>query len=136
MPGVGEMVHYVSYGSPGGEYGKHCRAAFVTEVSDTDPQCTGLAVLNPTGLFFRSLADGGCSYADPGAETPSSALYCSNAKNHGNPFRYCACGWIAAEPQGGTWHWPERTNELPERAPASGYIPPRVGPFDVTVVSG
>jgi hypothetical protein len=51
---VGRIVHYVSYGSAGGKYPKACRAAVVAEVSETrkDPDEVGLAVLNPTGLFF------------------------------------------------------------------------------------
>jgi hypothetical protein len=65
---VGDSVHYTSFGTPGGEYDKACRAATVTEVDDGDPEnpgdpaVVGLAVFNPTGLFFRSLADGGCAY--------------------------------------------------------------------------
>lgn len=53
-PRVGQTVHYVSYGTPGGEYRSQCRAAMVTEVSAerADPTEIGLAVLNPTGLFF------------------------------------------------------------------------------------
>lgn len=81
MPSVGRVVHYVSYGTPGGEYPKACRAADVTEVASGDfPDVgrVGLMVKNPTGLFFRSLADGGCAY--DGSEDPA----------------------------GGTWHWPER----------------------------
>lgn len=52
-PSVGRIVHYVSYGTPGGEYESTCRAAVVTEVSD-DEEYLGLAVLNPTGMFFNS----------------------------------------------------------------------------------
>jgi hypothetical protein len=53
-PSVGRIVHYVSYGTPGGEYGKECRAAIVTEVPQgvENPQALGLCVLNPTGQFF------------------------------------------------------------------------------------
>jgi hypothetical protein len=53
-PSVGRIVHYVSYGTPGGEYKSQCRAALVTEVNDNldDQNRVGLAVLNPTGLFF------------------------------------------------------------------------------------
>lgn len=29
---IGRIVHYVSYGTPGGEYTSECRAAVVTEV--------------------------------------------------------------------------------------------------------
>lgn len=50
-PSVGRVVHYVSYGTPGGEYTAQCRAAIVTEVGDGDK--VGLAVLNPTGMFFN-----------------------------------------------------------------------------------
>lgn len=50
-PSVGRIVHYVSYGTPGGEYTSECRAAVVTQVH-TDVSI-GLAVLNPEGLFFN-----------------------------------------------------------------------------------
>lgn len=33
-PSVGRVVHYVSYGTPGGEYQSECRAAVVTELTD------------------------------------------------------------------------------------------------------
>jgi len=49
-PSVGRVVHYVSYGTPGGEYQSRCRAAVITEVETADVVC--LAVLNPTGVFF------------------------------------------------------------------------------------
>lgn len=72
-PTVGRTVHYVSYGTPGGEYGKECRAAIVTAVDDgtatlvdldtsgqvtreqvqRGPETVSLCVLNPTGLFFN-----------------------------------------------------------------------------------
>lgn len=84
---VGDQVHYMSYGTPGGEYTPACRAATVTEVVELSVQdrgqaeieqwdpaarCdVGLCVMNPTGLFFNR----GVTW-DP---------------NHG----------------GGTWHWPE-----------------------------
>ena len=49
-PRLGQMVHYVSYGSKDGRYESTCRAAVVTE---TRPSMEiGLAVLNPTGVFF------------------------------------------------------------------------------------
>jgi hypothetical protein len=49
-PIVGDVVHYVSYGTPGGEYTSQCRAAVVTEVHRED--VVSLAVLNPTGMYF------------------------------------------------------------------------------------
>lgn len=49
-PCLGEAVHYVSYGTPGGEYPSRCRAADVTEV--VSPTQVHLLVKNPTGLFF------------------------------------------------------------------------------------
>jgi hypothetical protein len=49
-PSIGRIVHYVSYGTPGGEYASECRAAVVTE---TVGEVVGLAVLNPSGFFFN-----------------------------------------------------------------------------------
>lgn len=77
-PSVGRVVHYTSYGTPGGEYPSVCRAAVVTEVGDTegadaDLAKVGLAVLNPEGMFF----------------------------NRGVPQS-------EDKHRGGTWHWPER----------------------------
>lgn len=83
-PSIGRIVHYVSYGTPGGEYGKECRAAVVTEVADYPDGVSeadkpniavpvGLCVMNPTGLFFKR----GVMQSEVGRE-------------------------------GGTWHWPER----------------------------
>jgi hypothetical protein len=90
-PSVCRMVHYVSYGTPGGEYGRACRAAVVTEVAD-DPDAdmtAGLAVLNPEGMFFnRSVAYYEGELLSPG-ET-----------------RRGLCG--SREYAGGTWHWPAR----------------------------
>lgn len=88
-PSVGRIVHYVAYGTPGGEFPAGvCRAAVITEVYRTsvdlpegivaevgpDGYITniGICVINPTGLFFHR----GTSYDV--RNTP------------------------------GTWHWPER----------------------------
>ncbi|WP_203635195.1 hypothetical protein [Streptomyces sp. SID10815] len=81
QPTVGRIVHYVSYGTPGGEYTSQCRAAIVTAVRDEEPvpehgvPYVDLCVLNPTGMFFNQ----DCLYDE------------------------------AAE-RGGTWHWPERAS--------------------------
>lgn len=79
---VGSAVHYVSFGTPGGEYTSQCRSATVTEVGAGG--AVGLAVLNPTGLFFHPLAaGGGCPFdADHNEVDPLG--------------------------KGGSWHWPER----------------------------
>jgi len=84
QPTVGRVVHYVSFGTPGGEYTSQCRAAIVTEVPDDTPdgrEWVCLAVLNPSGMLFNRAPYDEWDGADivPGAE-----------------------------PQGGTWHWPER----------------------------
>lgn len=49
---IGQQVHYRSYGTPDGEYGSECRAATITEVDPERGGIVGLAVFNPTGLFF------------------------------------------------------------------------------------
>lgn len=50
-PSVGRDVHYVSYGTPGGEYSSVCRAAKITAVKNNEE--VSLCVFNPTGLFFN-----------------------------------------------------------------------------------
>lgn len=52
-PSIGRIVHYVSYGTPGGEFASLCRAAVVTEVIVEGGEVIGLCVLNPTGVFFH-----------------------------------------------------------------------------------
>jgi len=82
-PTVGRIVHYVSYGTPGGEYPSVCRAAVVTEVSGHDKiggstWYVGLAVLNPEGMFFNQ----------------------GVRQDEDRGYR-----------EGGTWHWPERDSD-------------------------
>lgn len=58
-PSIGRIVHYRSYGTPGGEFPSVDRAAMVTEVKDDET--VSLCVMNPTGLFFNQnvrLGDG------------------------------------------------------------------------------
>lgn len=104
-PHVGDQVHYVSFGTPGGEYRSRCRAAFVTEVGqwvttaetlDTPVQrrlvqrfesdAVALAVVNPTGLFFNGAGPVACQH---------DAL---------PPFDKIVRG-ERTELRGGTWHW-------------------------------
>lgn len=109
-PTAGRIVHYVSYGTPAGEYSAKCRAAVVTEVGQWitvettapssfsasegrpirvleqwwyDDACA-LAVLNPTGVFFNGAASVACPH-DEGSGSGSTKVHRS-----------------------GTWHWPER----------------------------
>jgi hypothetical protein len=102
-PSVCRLVHYVSYGTPGGEYHSKCRAAVITEVgqwitvnvSDElevdgqrrrsveqtwEPEACALHVMNPTGVFFNGAAGVACEHSE-------------------NDHR------------GGTWHWPERVED-------------------------
>ncbi|WP_409238299.1 hypothetical protein [Streptomyces sp. PA5.6] len=75
-PSIGRIVHYLSHGTPGGEYQPQCRAAIVTEEPRGDSDLIALAVLNPDGMHFNRYV--------PQSED---------------------------ERRGGTWHWPERTEE-------------------------
>lgn len=59
MPTVCRMVHYVAFGTPGGEYtaGAH-RAAIITEVPHGNKEAktlrqVSLLICNPTGIHFR-----------------------------------------------------------------------------------
>jgi len=88
-PSVGRVVHYQSYGTPGGEYQSVCRAAIITAVDvyqysgdkplDGDGNflgAVGLCVMNPDGLFLKQ-----------------GLLQDEDTK------------------RGGTWHWPERVQD-------------------------
>lgn len=84
-PAVSRIVHYVSYGTPGGEYTSQCRAAVVTAVDTykdrrsgdgTYREQIGLCVLNPDGMFFNHNV-------------------CQDEEKK----------------RGGTWHWPERADD-------------------------
>jgi hypothetical protein len=49
------MVHYVAYGTPGGEFPSGvCRAATITEVNNQESEDCSILVMNPTGLFFNN----------------------------------------------------------------------------------
>lgn len=62
-PSIGRIVHYHSYGTPGGEFKSEPRAAIITElarVEETGEPVVGLCVMNPTGLFLNR----GVSYSE------------------------------------------------------------------------
>jgi len=101
-PFVGRMVHYVSYGTPGGEYQMACRAAVITEVTQHPEggMTAGLAVLNPTGMFFSR--DIPCDLGSEQAPIPATAWDTV-------PEPGCDGRWHA----GGTWHWPARADGRP-----------------------
>lgn len=84
-PSVGRIVHYVSYGTPGGEYASACRGAMVSEVLAPPGDApwaepVSLVVFSPEGLFFNQRCVHDEARLDDG-------------------------GRVGA---GGTWHWPER----------------------------
>lgn len=58
-PSVGRIVHYVSYGTPKGEYKPEHRAAIITGIPGMQPsdmkEYVSLCVLNPGGMFFNEL---------------------------------------------------------------------------------
>lgn len=56
-PSIGRIVHYQSFGTPGGEYLPEPRAAIITAVPDSAwgraNQGVSLCVLNPEGMYFN-----------------------------------------------------------------------------------
>jgi hypothetical protein len=74
-PTVGRIVHYQSYGTPGGEYLPEPRAAIITctypddspDLANPSKVHVGLCVLNPTGMFFNQLV--------PFAEVPTPGCW-------------------------------------------------------------
>jgi hypothetical protein len=90
QPSVGRIVHYISHGTPPREDGtqafaSECRAAVITEVAEPGDALyasrVGLAVLNPTGMFFNR-------------DVPQHERGIDGLSHLPLP--------------GGTWHWPER----------------------------
>lgn len=109
---IGRIVHYVSYGTPGGEYkpGKH-RAAIVTAVYSKDGKLgddpvgpddvsstIGICVLNPTGAFFHEF----CPYD--------------------------------SECRAGSWHWPEFAPNTPKVGDKVKFVLPE-GTFPGTLIN-
>src|SRR5258706_3498457 len=99
QPSVGRIVHYVSYGTPGGEYSRECRAAIITEVAlpyepgsaeEARANEVGLFVANPAGLFLNR----GVSLDEGKPDTMGGTNLCE-----GLDFA------------GGTWHLPARVQE-------------------------
>lgn len=107
IPTIGRTVHYVSYETPGGEYGRCCRAAVVTEsgswvatkvvaTSDQermasqkwDPTFMSLFVMNPTGTFCN-VSVKPCEGEPPEADKTTELC---------DGLDYC----------GGSWHWPAK----------------------------
>lgn len=121
-PSVARIVHYVAYGTPGGEFPAGiCRAAVITEtygVGNMPPSGTalqidkdghgtsvGLCVLNPTGQFFNRGVpyDAGTMVCGQCNRPVDDAVHWSNivTGNHDSvhpQLRY----------KPGTWHWPAR----------------------------
>lgn len=104
-PKVGDIVHYVSHGTPHRPDGSQaftseCRAAIVTEVSPEHSSShgvltpkAGLCVLNPDGQFFKSglSHDPGTFRGPPRETTP------------GEPLPLITCANLEFTP--GAWHW-------------------------------
>lgn len=50
-PTIGRIVHYISYGTPNGEFKPQHRAAIITAVWRNGT--VDLAILNPSGMYFN-----------------------------------------------------------------------------------
>lgn len=53
IPTVGRVVHYMRYGSPGGEHKPEISPAVITKVLDEQSGRCQLFVMNPNGLYFN-----------------------------------------------------------------------------------
>lgn len=74
-PSVGRVVHYVAYGTPGGESpaGAH-RAAIITQIDNIglsqqyiDHPEVSLCVLNPNGMYFAQCVSYSEQMDEPGS---------------------------------------------------------------------
>lgn len=107
-PSVGRIVHYVAYGTPGGEFPAGvCRAAIITETNEVGGladalDVVSLCVLNPTGLFFNRNVP-----YDPGAERCSCGEVVDHSIHNAHPGSHAPTD-VKRRYLPGTWHWPER----------------------------
>lgn len=109
QPSVGVIVHYQSYGTPGGEYLPEPRAAIITEVHGGPAGEVGVCILNPTGQFFNTSV--------PFAEEPSpghwnwppnvdvdSQIQALVVPGENRPCRRCdGCGRVANSEDAEPW---------------------------------
>lgn len=91
IPSVSRIVHYVSYGTPGGEFSRACRAAVITETDfgPAEGNPVSLCVLSPSGMFFDQ-----------------NVLQMDGVELQAGETRFGLCGNL--DYVGGTWHWPAR----------------------------
>ncbi len=52
-PTIGRTVHYMRFGSPGGEHKPEMSPAIITKVIDESSGTCQLFVINPNGLYFN-----------------------------------------------------------------------------------
>ncbi len=93
-PSVGRIVHYQSYGTPGGEHPSECTAAIVAEVGTAYPPLPPiLDDGTPVTIKFSSAPEpvvGLCVFYPNGWSCKREVRQDEDGK------------------AGGTWHWPER----------------------------
>lgn len=52
-PAIGRIVHYMRYGTPGGEHLPEPSPAVITKVLDEETGRCQLFVMNPNGMYFN-----------------------------------------------------------------------------------
>ncbi|QLF84122.1 hypothetical protein KNV15_gp76 [Gordonia phage Jambalaya] len=114
QPTVGRIVHYQSYGTPGGEYPPEPRAAIITEVNYT----VDLEAMVQAGIDGEYVQDADGARFEPRTgpwipieELPKKPVVSVCVINptglffkQGLPF--------AEEPTPGHWNWPPRTDTI------------------------
>lgn len=101
-PSVGRIVHYVAYGTPGGELVGVCLAAIITEVYCVHGPGIARITQHPTDGVFTYNEHGWCT--DVGLCTLNpTGLYFNRAVPYAEPE--IVHGRVVHNP--GTWHWPE-----------------------------
>lgn len=78
-PSIGRIVHYVSYGTPKGEYNSRCVAAIITDVREVED-----------GVNMPSAIEARLKIFNPDGDFNSPWLRYSENNSTGS------------------WHWPER----------------------------
>ncbi|QDH85214.1 hypothetical protein SEA_NUBI_81 [Gordonia phage Nubi] len=112
QPTVGRVVHYQSYGTPGGEYLSEPRAAIITEVAHVH-DAEKLTEMYPTAAAMDQAVqwfDDGPRRID-GGEIPMTWQVSLAVLNPTGMFFNQAVPY-AETPTPGHWNWPPRTDTI------------------------
>ncbi|KAA9379707.1 hypothetical protein F5972_08635 [Microbispora cellulosiformans] len=99
VPSVGRVVHYVSYGTPAGEFPSVCRAATIAEVGAWVPEVRRAPFVAEDNTRLREVVEQWHGDACALVVLNPAGVFHTTVKHHEQ---------VDGRHLPGTWHWPER----------------------------